>query len=140
VDSIYKAAGTDMSRSELQDELATFLHAYEKAANSRDFSKVAPFIAEDATFWFTNGTYQGKTAVQKAFEDTWARIQNERYALSDVRWVAQNDRVAACTYAFKSDGIVDGKRQIYKGQGTTVVKRIAGNWQIVHEHLSKTDD
>jgi ketosteroid isomerase-like protein len=122
---------------ELQRELDTFLEAYEEAANSRDFEKVAPFIAADASFWFTNGQFSGKTEIQKAFEDTWKSIQDEKYTISDVRWVASTYWTSACTYKFKSDGIVNGKRQIYEGHGTNVVKRIAGRWRIVHEHLSK---
>jgi predicted kinase/ketosteroid isomerase-like protein len=122
---------------ELQNELDTFLKAYEQAANSRDFSRVAPFIADDASFWFTNGQFSGKVAIQKAFEDTWANIQDETYTISNVHWAARDSQVATCTYTFKSDGMVDGKRQAYEGHGTNVVRRIAGRWQMVHEHLSK---
>jgi len=122
---------------ELQNELDTFLKAYEQAANSRDFSKVAPFIADDASFWFTDGQFKGKAAIQQAFEDTWAHIQDEKYTISNTHWVARNYWVSACTYVFKSDGMVDGKRQVYEGHGTNVVRRIAGRWRVVHEHLSK---
>jgi ketosteroid isomerase-like protein len=122
---------------ELQRELDTFLEAYEEAANSQDFSKVTPFIADDATFWFTNGEFNGKEAIQQAFEDTWKDIQDETYTISDVKWVSATYWASVCTYKFKSDGIVNGKRQIYEGHGTNVVRRIAGRWRIVHEHLSK---
>lgn len=122
---------------ELQRELDMFLEAYEEAANSRDFAKVAPFIADEATFWFTNGQFSGKTAVQKAFEDTWRDIQDEVYTISNVKWVAATYWASACTYTFKSDGIVNGKRQVYEGHGTNIVRRIAGRWRVVHEHLSK---
>lgn len=124
-------------RVELRHELDTFLNEYEKAANSRDFSKVAPFIADDAVFWFTNGEFKGKSAIQKAFEDTYASIEDETYTISGVEWVAVDHHVAVCTYRFKSDGLVNGKRQIYEGKGTNTLKRIDGSWQIVHEHLSK---
>jgi hypothetical protein len=68
---------------ELQRELDTFLKAYEAAANSRDFTRVAPFIADDASFWFTNGHYQGRVEVQKAFEETWKNIKDETYTISN---------------------------------------------------------
>jgi len=123
-------------RIELQHELDTFLEAYEKAANSCDFTNVAPLVADDASFWFTNGHFAGKAAIQKAFEVTWDSIRDETYTISEVKWIVQNYWVSACTYRFKSDGIVDGKRQVYKGQGTNVLRRIAGNWRIMHEHLS----
>lgn len=124
-------------RIELQHELETFLEAYQKAANSCDFANVAPLIADDATFWFTNGAFEGKRAIQNAFEDTWASIKDEVYTMQDVQWVAQNYWVSVFTYTFKSDGIVNGKRQVYVGRGTNVLRRVAGSWRIVHEHLSK---
>lgn len=124
-------------RVELRNELETFLEAYEKAANSRDFNTVAPFIADDAAFWFTNGVFDGKENIREAFENTWRDIQNEEYAIADVRWIATNYWMSACTYRFKSDGIVDGKRQVYEGKGTNVLRRISGSWRIVHEHLSR---
>ena len=121
---------------ELQHELDTFLKAYEQAANSCDFVNVAPFIASDATFWFTNGRYVGKQQIQQAFEHTWETIKHETYTISNVSWPAKSYWAAACTYSFTSDGIVNGQRQVYKGQGTNVLARIQGNWRIVHEHLS----
>ncbi len=122
---------------ELRHELETFFKAYEKAANSRDFTNVTPFIADAAVFWFTNGEFKGKPAIQKAFEDTYTSIQDEIYTISDIEWIASNYWVAACMYNFKSDGLVNGKRQVYGGKGTNVLRRIDGSWQIVHEHLSK---
>ncbi len=124
---------------ELQHELETFLKAYEEAANSRDFNIVAPFIADKALFWFTNGVYDGKQAIKQAFEATWTKIIDEKYVISDVEWVAKNYWVSSCTYTFTSDGVVDGKRQVYKGKGTNVLARINGSWRVVHEHLSKAE-
>lgn len=124
-------------QNELRHELETFLKAYEKAANSRDFNDVAPFIADDAVFWFTNGEFKGKFAIRQAFEDTYASIQNETYTISDVEWVAVDHHMAVCIYKFKSDGLVNGKHQIYKGKGSNTLKRIDDSWYIVHEHLSK---
>jgi len=121
---------------ELQYELDTFLKAYEKAANSTDFDNVDPLIADDAVFVFTDGTHSGKQAVRKAFEDTWNKIQSEKYTITDVKWVAKNYWVASCTYTFRSEGIVNGKKQVYEGYGTNVLARIKGRWRVTHEHLS----
>ncbi len=118
-------------------ELDQFLRAYEKAANSCNFDNVGPLIAEDATFWFTNGTFVGRQAIRAAFEATWAIIQDERYTLSDVRWVGMSATLAVCIYNFRSDGMVDGQRQIYEGHGTNVIEKREGQWVMVHEHLSK---
>ncbi len=66
-----------------------------------------------------------------------ANVRNETYAIANVRWVAKNYWASACTYTFKSDGAVDGKRQVYTGSGTNVLVRLNGSWRIVHEHLSR---
>ncbi|MBI4836364.1 MAG: nuclear transport factor 2 family protein [Candidatus Abawacabacteria bacterium] len=121
---------------ELRNELNTFLEAYEKAANSCDFANVAPLVANDAAFWFTNGTYEGKKDIQKAFEETWAKIQNETYSIANIKWIIATYWNSVCSYTFKSEGVVDGKKRIFKGRGLNVLKRIDGNWRIVHEHLS----
>jgi ketosteroid isomerase-like protein len=121
---------------ELQHELDTFLEAYEKATNSRDFNNVAPLIADDAIYWFTNGTYVGKDVIRKEFEETWDRIKDEKYTISDIKWIATNYWVSSCVYSFVSNGIVDGKPHTFSGLGTNVLKRIGGNWRMVHEHLS----
>jgi len=122
---------------EIKYELKTFLEAYEKAANSRIFKNVDPFIADQALFICTNGTFKGKQEIKKAFEDTWAKKQNKKYSITDVKWLKFGYRNAICTYLFKSDGIVNGKRQVYESSGINVLKRINGNWRILEEHLQK---
>jgi len=119
------------------NELDQFLRAYEVAANSCNFDNVEPLIAEDATFWFTNGTFVGRSAIRAAFENTWANIQDENYTLSNVQWVGQTATLAVCTYNFRSDGIVDGQRQVYEGHGTNIIEKRGQQWLMVHEHLSK---
>lgn len=121
---------------EWQHELDTFLEAYEKAANSRDFNNAEPLIAKDAVFEFTNGTFEGIDAIRKAFEDTWNKIKDEIYTISDIKWTKVGYRDAECTYKFKSDGMINEKRQVYEGVGTNTFKRINGNWRITHEKLS----
>lgn len=118
---------------ELQKELDTFLQAYEQAVNSRDFGRVAPFIADEATFWSARGRFNGKDAIQKAFKSAWSLIQDEVCTVSDAQWVACNYWVSACTYTFKADGTVDGDRRVHEGHSTMVIRRIAGRWRMVHE-------
>jgi ketosteroid isomerase-like protein len=121
---------------ELHNELHTFLQAYGEAAKSRAFEKVAPLVAEDAVFWFIDGSYVGKPAVGQAFEDRWVRTPDEEHTLSDVEWVVASYWTSVCTYDFRSVSSVKGKRAVHECRGTNVLKRIDGNWRIVHEHLS----
>ena len=44
------------------EEVSIFLKNYERAANSRDFDQVTPYISDLAIFWFTDGTFAGKEA------------------------------------------------------------------------------
>jgi ketosteroid isomerase-like protein len=125
---------------EIKYELKTFLEAYEKAANSCNFEKVCDLIDDKAVFIYADGTFEGKAAIKKAFEDTWHKIQNETYSISNVKWLKTGYRNAICEYIFTSDGTVNGRRKVYKGKGTNTFKRIKGNWRIVKEHLQKLDE
>ncbi|MDE3231138.1 MAG: nuclear transport factor 2 family protein [Chloroflexota bacterium] len=118
------------------DELDDFLRRYEQAANSRNLDQVAPLIAENAIFWFINGVFVGRAAIKVAFEDTWATILDERYSITNIRWVGRSATLAVCAYSFRSDGIVNGQRQIYAGHGTNVIEKRDGQWLMTHEHLS----
>lgn len=97
------------------NELDHFLKQYEAAANSCNFDNVEPLIADNAVFWFTNGTYRGKAEIRKAFEDTWAHITDETYSITDVEWGGVSADLAVCTYSFTSDGRINGKRQVDQG-------------------------
>ncbi|MFS8159320.1 MAG: DUF4440 domain-containing protein [Candidatus Roizmanbacteria bacterium] len=130
---------TTNATDEITYELETFLEAYEKAANSRDFTKVNPLIAEKAVFTFTEGVFEGKEAIKKAFEDTWQIIRKEKYSVTDVKWIKKGYRNAVYEYIFKSDGWVKGKRQVRKGKGTNILKRMSGSWRILKEYLQHLD-
>jgi ketosteroid isomerase-like protein len=110
---------------------------FEDAANSADFDKVAPLIADDAVYWFTDGSFEGLPAVRRAFEATWDAIHDEVYRIEDVRWIAVSETVAVCIYRFVSSGLVDGRPFSASGRGTNVLARGPAGWKIVHEHLSR---
>lgn len=126
-----------MKDKELPKDLQDFLNEYERLANLCNFDLIEQFIYKNAIYWFSNGTYRGISQIRKAFEDTWNSIKNEKYTLSNVEWLVVTDRCAVCIYDFRSDGIVNGKRQIYEGKGTNVLEKKNRKWKIIHEHLSK---
>lgn len=121
----------------MNQELAAFIEGYEQANNSHVWANVAPYIAPDATYWFTDGSYTGLDEIRKAIEATFEAIQDEIYKISDVKWPVMTDEAAVCTYRFSWRGIVDGQPSSGTGRGTNVLKNRDGSWRIVHEHLSK---
>ncbi|HSX02738.1 MAG TPA: nuclear transport factor 2 family protein [Candidatus Saccharimonadia bacterium] len=120
----------------MQPELTEFLTSYERANNSHVWANVAPFIAEDAAYWFSDGSYKGVAEIRSAIEATFAKIQDEVYKISDVSWPVATDAVAVCAYRFHWQGIVGGQQASGSGRGTNVLEKRNGLWQIVHEHLS----
>ncbi len=89
-----------------------FLRLYERRTSGRHFEEVSPLIADDALFWFNDGSYAGKESIRKAFENTWAfEIRDERYWLDNVSWLAKEERFAVCTFSY--------------------------HWKVIHEHLSQ---
>ena len=116
---------------------------YGRRNNTRRFADVAPLIADDAVFFFNDGTHKGIAAIQKAFEDTWAwDVSDESYSIEDLYWVAAGESVAACTYQYLWEGSVAGRPRalLGKGRGTNVLYRNGDRWQVVHEHLSADPD
>ena len=110
--------------------------AYCERINAHDFDQVAPLIAEDAVFWFSDGTHLGIDAVRQAFEQTWAKLGNETYWVDDVRWIAEAATAAVALYRFHWRAVRDGEPISGSGRGTSMFALRNGRWLIVHEHLS----
>ncbi|UOQ44944.1 nuclear transport factor 2 family protein [Halobacillus salinarum] len=117
-----------------------FFSEFEQAANTTDFSQVEPFIDEDAIYWFSDGSFIGKSEIRSAFEQTWQTIKNEIYQMKDIEWLGITEEIAVCVYHFHSNGEVDGHPFSAKGRGTNVFRQTNGEWKIIHEHLSRLPD
>jgi len=70
-------------------------------------------------------------------EVTWERVEERRKAYTP--WKEQTLKVDTANELQSNleEAVRYIKRQVYEGKGTNVLKRINGDWQIVHEHLSK---
>jgi len=112
------------------------MKAYEQANNSHVFANVRPFIADNATYWFTDGSFEGIDEIKAAVEATFEKIQDEDYRIKDLRWVIAEDLTAVCTYKFIWSGTVEGAAMQGSGRGTNILKKQDGRWRIIHEHLS----
>lgn len=108
------------------------LRAYEVALGARRFEAVAPFISEDAVFWFTDGAFRGHAEIARAMEATWRALPDERYALSDLEWIGRGPELAMCRYRFAWES----RGRTGAGRGSAALKRGPDGWQICHEHLS----
>ena len=93
-------------------------------------------IAGDATYWFTDGSYQGLEAIKAAIEQTFTAIRDEVYEIRDLEWVVLTAEHAVCRYGFSWQGLVAGQPRSGGGRGTNVVVRRDGTWKMQHEHLS----
>ncbi|HLJ80087.1 MAG TPA: nuclear transport factor 2 family protein, partial [Ktedonobacterales bacterium] len=102
-----------------------FLRDYERQTNTHEFANVAPLLADDAVYWFDDGSFYGVDEIRDAFARTWAAIQNERYAIADVRWLWQDNDSAACIYTFSWQGTVNGGAEEGSGRGTSLLCRRA---------------
>jgi len=122
--------------SDLAAELTAFVAGYEQANNSHDIDRVVPMIAEDATYWFSDGSYQGLEEIRGAIERTFQAIGDEVYQITDLEWVVLSAEHAVCRYRFWWTGVIDGQPSSGRGRGTNVVVKRPGGWKMQHEHLS----
>jgi uncharacterized protein (TIGR02246 family) len=115
-----------------------FMRAYEAATNAHDLDATLELIAEDAVYLFSDrSAHVGKDAIRKVLRDNFDAIRNETYRIGDPQWLAASEEIAACVYTFDWSGEIDGKPASGGGRGTTVLRRIEGNWRVAHEHLSR---
>jgi len=128
--------GRMTDRTSLESELAGFMVEYERANNSHDISRVVPFIAEDAVYWFSDGSFRGIEEIRSAIETTFGRILSEVYEVRDLEWLVLTADVAVCRYRFAWSGVVGGEPRSGQGRGTNVIVRRDGGWKMLHEHLS----
>ncbi|MBP0459876.1 nuclear transport factor 2 family protein [Streptomyces bomunensis] len=112
------------------------MRAYEQATNSHDPTRLEPLIASDAVYWFSDGSHRGRAAILSAIAETFATIRGEVYRISDLEWIAHGGDRAVCRYRFTWTGTIDGNPRSGSGRGTNVLVNNAGNWQMLHEHLS----
>lgn len=115
-----------------------FMRAYEAATNAHDLAGTLGLIADDAIYLFSDrSSHIGKKAIGEALEANFNSISSETYRIHEIRWLAAAQEIAACVYRFEWSGEIDGKPASGSGRGTTVLRRIEGNWRVAHEHLSR---
>ncbi|WP_307215400.1 nuclear transport factor 2 family protein [Microbacterium sp. SORGH_AS_0888] len=118
------------------DDAADFLREYERRTNAHGIEALCELIADDATYWFTDGSHRGVDAIAAAISETFRTIPDEIYRISDVEWVHVAEDAATVRYRFDWAGTIDGRPASGSGRGTNVMTRVHGRWLMQHEHLS----
>ena len=124
------------AKDALTTELDAFMKEYEQRTNAHDADRWREVVAEDATYWFTEGSYEGVEDVAAAVQRTFEEVQDEVYTISDAHWVTATAKAAVVRYRFHWVGYVDGEEREGRGRGTNAMVKRDGQWLMLHEHLS----
>ena len=115
-----------------------FLSDYFSASSSGALQRTLDMIDDDALYWFSNETaHVGKEAVAAAIKHNLDSIEDEKFQVSEVKWLVETAEVAVAMFRFEWSGKIGGQPTAGSGRGTSVLKRCGESWLVVHEHLSK---
>ena len=115
-----------------------FIKTYESALATQDWKIIEPLISDKASVTFSNGTvHVGKNKVQAAFENNFAKIKSEKYAIENVQWIIKKEKYAVYLFEFNWTGIINGKLISGSGIGTSVIIKEDEKWKLLTEHLGK---
>lgn len=105
---------------------------------AKDLPGSMELIADDAVYFWSNGQAMwGKPAIGAALKANFELLQDDTYEIDEVTWLAETDDVAACVFRFRWTAVSDGEEVSGRGRGASVLKRIDGQWRVVHENLSQ---
>lgn len=124
-----------LSAAETTMNHTTALSAYVEALNTHSWDRIAPHVAADAVFIFTEDTFIGHAAAKAAFEKTFKLIENEVFSLHDIVWTVVTEDVATCHYEFRWKGLISGQESSGGGRGTSILRKVDGRRLVAHEHL-----
>jgi ketosteroid isomerase-like protein len=120
----------------LATELDAFMAEYDRRTNAHDVNRWRELVADDATYWFTDGSFVGIDAIAEAVQRTFDEIQDEVYTIADLQWVCAASDFAVVRYRFHWVGYINCERREGQGRGTNAMGKRDGRWQMIHEHLS----
>jgi ketosteroid isomerase-like protein len=114
-----------------------FMALYERTTGLHDLEGTLALIAEDAVYLFSDSSsHIGKPQIRTVLANNFNAISNERYQLTNLRWLAISQPLAICIYEFNWSGEIEGTPRSGHGRGTTALRRTGEGWLVLHEHLS----
>lgn len=112
-----------------------FIHDYLQATKTHQWSNILPLIHPNAAVTFSTGdVHEGLNAIKKAFERNFELIENEKYEMTNLRWLLQSDSTAVCLFNYAWNGRVHGQFAEGHGIGTMVIIKENDIWQLLTEH------
>ena len=121
---------SELSPAEVKAELI-------KRMGSKDLSGTLELIADDAVYFWSNGTAMfGKNAIAEGLNANFRSIERDTFDVHDVTWLVESADAAACVFRFEWTGVIDGNAARGRGRGASVFRRGPMGWQVVHENLS----
>ena len=113
------------------------LQQYISATNTHNFDNVKQLLHPKAVYWFTDRTCTSIKEIQSYFANSWNTIKDEVYSISDVNWLAVEQKTATCIYTYHYEGVYNGRFVSGSGRATNVfIKENEEEWKLIHEHLS----
>lgn len=103
----------------------------------RDMDAALALLADDALFFYSNGTViAGKAEFVSTMTANWRLVEGYSYRTLDPTWIVQSEAAAVVVYGFEWSGTVRGGEAGGGGRGTRVFRKTGSGWLIAHEHLS----
>ena len=112
-----------------------FIHAYQQAMTTQQWTKVEPLIHPEATIIFTTGTHVGHSEIQRAFQHNFDSIQDDTYSIENIHWVHSDENNATCIFEYQWEGVVNNRLVSGRGRGSMVLIKEDGAWKLLLEHL-----
>jgi ketosteroid isomerase-like protein len=119
------------------------MKAFTAALIRRDIAGALSLVANDAIFFYSNGTtLRGKEAFAATMTANWQRISDYKYETRDPAWILETNNAAAVVYAFSWSAKVGDNAASGSGRATRIFRRervglFRSGWLLTHEHLSQ---
>ncbi|MEM9022840.1 MAG: nuclear transport factor 2 family protein [Bacteroidota bacterium] len=120
-----------MTNTAIHEKLTAFYTAF----NTKSWEALAACLSDDFSYFTDNGKVQNKAAFLAFMQaDDW---QGESFELKDLSISkAKSEDLAVATYRTSFGGSFGGTSMQFSAMETAVFKAEAGEWKLLHLHVS----